>query len=59
FGDMTAFVVYTAFVGGTMAGFADLYSQLQKTLGATQRVRELLKEEPENVSVTKEDAASR
>lgn len=54
FGDLTAFVVYTAFVGGTMAGFADLYSQLQKTLGATQRVRELLKENTENVSVIKE-----
>jgi ABC-type multidrug transport system fused ATPase/permease subunit len=51
FGDLTAFVVYTAFVGGTMAGFADLYSQLQKTLGATQRVRELLKENIEDVAV--------
>ena len=50
FGDLTAFVVYTAFVGGTMAGFAELYTQLQKTLGATQRVRELLKEMTENVS---------
>jgi ABC-type multidrug transport system fused ATPase/permease subunit len=49
FGDLTAFVVYTAFVGGTMAGFADLYSQLQKTLGATQRVRELLRAVPENI----------
>ena len=52
FGDLTAFVVYTAFVGGTMAGFADLYSQLQKTLGATQRIRELLKEEAEDVLLT-------
>lgn len=52
FGDLTAFVVYTAFVGGSMAGFADLYSQLQKTLGATQRVREILREEPEPVAVT-------
>jgi len=51
FGDLTAFVVYTAFVGGSLAGFADLYSQLQKTLGATQRVRELLNEPTENVSV--------
>jgi ABC-type multidrug transport system, ATPase and permease components len=51
FGDLTAFVVYTAFVGGSMAGFADLYSQLQKTLGATQRVRELLRESTEDVSV--------
>lgn len=54
FGDLTAFVVYTAFVGGSMAGFADLYSQLQKTLGATQRVRELLKEVTEEVSTSKE-----
>ncbi len=51
FGDLTAFVVYTAFVGGTMAGFAELYSQLQKTLGATQRVRELLKETTEDVAM--------
>lgn len=53
FGDLTQFVICTAFVGGTMAGFAELYSQLQKTLGATQRVRELLKEQIENVSVEK------
>lgn len=54
FGDLTAFVVYTAFVGGTMAGFADLYSQLQKTLGATQRVRELLKESTEEIATVEE-----
>lgn len=54
FGDLTAFVVYTAFVGGSMAGFADLYSQLQKTLGATQRVRELLHGIPEEVKVIEE-----
>ncbi|RYD51325.1 MAG: ATP-binding cassette domain-containing protein [Sphingobacteriales bacterium] len=49
FGALTAFVVYTAFVAGSMAGFADLYSQLQKTLGATQRIRELLREPTEPV----------
>jgi ABC transporter fused permease/ATP-binding protein len=54
FGDLTAFVVYTAFVGGSMAGFADLYTQLQKTLGATQRVRELLKAIPEGVNIVNE-----
>jgi ABC-type multidrug transport system fused ATPase/permease subunit len=54
FGDLTAFVVYTAFVGGTLGGFADLYSQLQKTLGATQRVRELLKESTEGVRPVEE-----
>ncbi|MCF8450224.1 MAG: ATP-binding cassette domain-containing protein [Taibaiella sp.] len=54
FGDLTAFVVLTAFIGATMAGFAELFSQLQKTLGATQRVRELLRENTEDVSVTNE-----
>ena len=58
FGDLTAFVVYTAVVGGTMAGFAELYSQLQKTLGATQRVRELLKEPTENVEITSVELAT-
>ena len=47
FGDLTAFVVYTSFIGGSMAGFADIYSSFQKTLGATQRVRELLNEPAE------------
>ena len=45
------FVVYTAFVSGTMAGFADLFGQLQKTLGATQRVRELLQEPIEDITL--------
>jgi ABC-type multidrug transport system fused ATPase/permease subunit len=52
FGGLTAFVVYTAFVGGTMAGFADLYSQLQKAVGATQRVRELMKEPVESLDIS-------
>lgn len=54
FGALTAFVVYTAFVGGSMAGFADLFSQLQKTLGATQRVRELLQTDPEAINTEEE-----
>ncbi|HEX9509254.1 MAG TPA: ABC transporter transmembrane domain-containing protein [Puia sp.] len=54
FGALTAFVVYTAFVGGSMAGFADLFSQLQKTLGATQRVRELLQADPEAINTEEE-----
>lgn len=54
FEDLAAFVIYTAFVGGTMAGFADLFSQLQKTIGATQRLRELLREETETVNIDNE-----
>jgi len=44
FGDLTRFGLYTTFVAGAMGQFAELYSQLQKAIGATQRVRELLHE---------------
>jgi ABC-type multidrug transport system fused ATPase/permease subunit len=46
-GEMTRFVLYTAFVAGAMGQFADLYSQVQKAVGAAHRVRELLQEQPE------------
>ncbi len=48
-GDLTRFTIYTSFIAGAMGSFADLYSQIQKTVGATARVRELLLEEPEPV----------
>jgi ATP-binding cassette subfamily B protein len=44
FGQLTRFGLYTTFVAGAMGQFAELYSQLQKAIGATQRVRELLRE---------------
>ena len=47
FGELTRFVLYTTFVGASVASFAEVSSQIQKTLGATERVRELLREEPE------------
>jgi ABC-type multidrug transport system fused ATPase/permease subunit len=43
------FVIYSGFVGGTLGGFADMFGQLQKTIGATQRVRELMETEAEPV----------
>jgi ATP-binding cassette subfamily B protein len=46
-GELTSFMIYTLFVAGAMGSFAELYSQLQRTLGATHRVRELLREEME------------
>ncbi len=43
------FVIYSGFVGGTLGGFADMFGQLQKTIGATQRVRELMAMEGESL----------
>ena len=51
-GSLTMFVIFSMFVGGTFAGFADMFSQLQKTLGATQSVREILRAEGEPVELT-------
>jgi ABC-type multidrug transport system fused ATPase/permease subunit len=49
-GQLTRFMLYTMFVGGAMGSFAELYSQLQRTLGATQRVREILREPREGTA---------
>ncbi len=57
-GEMTRFVLYTAFVAGAMGQFADLYSQMQKAVGATQRVREILSEQPEFAVTRKRDGIS-
>lgn len=50
-GDLTTFVIFSMFVGATFAGFADMFSQLQKTLGATQSIREILRSEGESVTL--------
>ena len=50
-GDLITFVIFSGFVGGTFAGFADMFSQIQKTLGATQSVREILRSEGEEVDL--------
>ena len=50
-GSLTMFVIFSMFVGGTFAGFADMFSQLQKTLGATQSVREILRAEGEPIEL--------
>jgi len=52
FGELTRFILYTTFVGGSVASFADLFGHVQRSLGATERVRELLEAEPE-VDVTR------
>jgi ATP-binding cassette subfamily B protein len=46
-GELTQFMLYTTFVGGAVSSFAEIVSQGQKAIGATERVRELLGEEVE------------
>ncbi|QHT67166.1 ATP-binding cassette domain-containing protein [Rhodocytophaga rosea] len=49
-GELTAFVIYTAFIGGAVGGMGDLYAQLQKSIGASERIRDILKEGSEVVN---------
>jgi ATP-binding cassette subfamily B protein len=46
-GQLTTFTLYTLFVGGGVSSFAEVFSQLQRTLGANERVQELLRESTE------------
>ncbi|TCO91081.1 ATP-binding cassette subfamily B protein [Chthoniobacter flavus] len=43
-GQLTTFTLYTLFVGGAVSSFAEVFSQLQRVLGAQERVQELLGE---------------
>ncbi len=51
-GDLFSFVLYTTFIGGSIAGLGDIYSQLQRSVGASERILEILGEADEHASVT-------
>ncbi|TXE14477.1 ABC transporter ATP-binding protein [Algoriphagus aquimarinus] len=49
-GELVSFVLYTTFIGGSIAGLGDIYGQVQKAIGSSERVLEILDEEPESVT---------
>ncbi|MEY4611706.1 MAG: hypothetical protein RL246_2025 [Bacteroidota bacterium] len=49
--DLLTFIFYTAFIGGSVGGLGDIYAQLQKTIGASDRILEIL-EDPSEMDVT-------
>lgn len=46
-GDLTAFIIYTTFIGASVGGMGDVYAKIQKTIGSSERIKEILEEEPE------------
>jgi ABC-type bacteriocin/lantibiotic exporter with double-glycine peptidase domain len=46
-GELFSFVLYTGFIGGAVGGLGDLYGRLQKTVGASERIFDILQEEGE------------
>ena len=51
-GDLISFILYTTFIGASFGGIAEMYAQIQKAVGATERVFELLDEVPEEINST-------
>ena len=52
-GELFTFILYSSYVGASSGGIAELYAQMQKAIGATERVFELLEEIPEKINSTK------
>jgi ABC transporter fused permease/ATP-binding protein len=50
-GDLTTYILYSMFVAGSMGSFPDLYANVQKAVGASERVIELLEEKQEDISI--------
>ncbi len=46
-GELVAFVIYTSFIGGSIAGLGNIYGQVQRAIGASERVLEIVDETPE------------
>ena len=52
-GELFTFILYSSYVGASSGGIAELYAQMQKAIGATERVFELLEETPEDIKAIK------
>jgi ABC-type multidrug transport system fused ATPase/permease subunit len=48
-GELLSFLMYAMFVGGALGSFAELFGQIQKSLGAAVRIKELMEETREHV----------
>lgn len=48
-GDLFSFVIYSAFVGGTIGGLASVYASIQKFIGATEDLFAIFNETEEDI----------
>ena len=46
-GELFTFIMYTVFIGASVAGLGEMYGKVQSTLGASERILEILDEVPE------------
>lgn len=46
-GKLIKFILYSVFVGASIGGIAEMYAQIQKAIGAAERILEIMDETPE------------
>jgi ABC-type multidrug transport system fused ATPase/permease subunit len=51
-GELLQFAIYSALLGASFGGSAELFAKLQKSIGATEHLMDILEEETENISLT-------
>ncbi len=56
FGNLIQFVLYSVFVGASIGGIAEMYAQIQKAIGAAERILEILDETPEPHDISNPNA---
>jgi ABC-type multidrug transport system fused ATPase/permease subunit len=49
-GELFTFILYSVFIGASVGGMADIYAKLQKALGATEHLMDILDEKTENIN---------
>jgi len=54
-GDLFSFIMYTGILGGAIASFGTLYTQIVSAIGATERIQEIL-DTPSELEVLKSDS---
>jgi len=50
-GDLTTYILYSMFVAGSMGSFPELYANIQRSLGASERILEILDEKQEKINI--------
>jgi ATP-binding cassette subfamily B protein len=45
--DLFTFILYTTFIGASISGMGDLYAQVNRVIGSSERIFEILEETPE------------
>jgi ABC-type multidrug transport system fused ATPase/permease subunit len=47
---LTSFILYSVFVGGSIGGVADIFGRVQKAIGATENLFDIMDESPEPIA---------